>query len=112
MLKCPFFQAVILFATGALFSLFAGPVTNTVNEIDLIRAGQVDYYIAPQYDVHDPASEMFKLKDGVLIISGRVRWIKCDEGWKDLRSFRGKEDRDAPTGEWTRLEVIAKGAAK
>jgi len=89
--------------------LFAGPVTNTVNVIDLIRSGQVDYHIAPQCDGHDPASEVFNLKDGVLIISGRVQWIKCDEEWKDIRSFHGKEDRDAPTGEWNRLEVIAKG---
>lgn len=220
MLKCPFIQATTLFATGTLFSLFAGPVTNTVNVIDLIRTGQVDYHIAPQYDIHDPASEVFKLKDGVLIISGRgygylstreiyrdyhlivefkwgertwgnradkardngvmvhangahgavygtwissieaniieggigdiyvvnpkgainpcsvtvetlrdgsgerrwhpgapqekvidgrVRWLKCAETWKDLKGFRGKDDRDVPPGEWNRLEIIAKG---
>lgn len=40
---------------------------------------------------------------------GRINWEKRDPDWKDEINFRGKDDPDAPVGEWNRLEVIAKG---
>jgi len=43
------------------------------------------------------------------VTSGRVNWAKRDEDWEDRLGFRGKDDVDAPVGEWNRLEVIAQG---
>jgi len=43
------------------------------------------------------------------LTSGRVNWEKRDVDWKDTLDFRGKDDLDAPVGEWNRLEVIARG---
>lgn len=44
-----------------------------------------------------------------LIKSGRLNWKLRDEDWADVVNYRGKNDPDAPVGEWNRLEVIAKG---
>lgn len=44
-----------------------------------------------------------------LVESGRINWEKRDEDWADKVDFRGKDDPDAPVGEWNTLEVIAKG---
>lgn len=41
--------------------------------------------------------------------SGRVNWFGRDVDWSDKVGFRGKDDVESPTGEWTRLEVIADG---
>ncbi len=41
--------------------------------------------------------------------TGRINWEKRDEDWADKVGFRGKDDPDAPLGEWNTLEVIAKG---
>lgn len=41
--------------------------------------------------------------------SGRVNWFGRDPDWADKIGFRGKDDVESPTGEWTRLEVIADG---
>lgn len=43
------------------------------------------------------------------IKSGRLNWKHRDEDWEDKVGYRGKQDPDAPLGEWNRLEVIAKG---
>ena len=43
------------------------------------------------------------------VTGGRVNWAKRDVDWADRLGFRGKDDPDAPVGEWNRLEVIAKG---
>lgn len=43
------------------------------------------------------------------VTSGRINWEKRDVDWADVVNFRGKEDVESPFGEWTRLEVIAKG---
>jgi len=39
----------------------------------------------------------------------RVNWYGRDPDWADVRGFRGKEDRDSPGQQWTRLDVIADG---
>ncbi len=43
-----------------------------------------------------------------LVKSGRINWEKRDEDWKDVVDFKGKDDPDAPIGEWNKMEVIAK----
>ncbi|WP_051944770.1 DUF1080 domain-containing protein [Verrucomicrobium sp. BvORR106] len=43
------------------------------------------------------------------VTAGRINWEKRDVDWADVVNFRGKEDVESPFGEWTRLEVIAKG---
>lgn len=43
------------------------------------------------------------------VTGGRVNWAKRDVDWDDKINFRGKDDLDAPVGEWNRLEVIARG---
>lgn len=40
---------------------------------------------------------------------GRVNWSRRDPAWKSVAGFRGREDLDSPRGEWTRLEVVARG---
>ena len=53
-------------------SLFAAePVTQSINVLDLMKAGQVEYHINPTQDFHDPASEVFQLKGTELHISGK-----------------------------------------
>lgn len=44
-----------------------------------------------------------------LVKSGRINWEKRDEDWEDVLNFRGKDDPDAPVGEWNKMEVIANG---
>jgi hypothetical protein len=41
--------------------------------------------------------------------TGRVNWLGKDENWKDVLDFRGKRDVESKTGEWTRVECIARG---
>jgi hypothetical protein len=41
--------------------------------------------------------------------SGRINWYGRDVDWQDRLGFRGRDDVESPYGEWTRLEVIARG---
>lgn len=41
--------------------------------------------------------------------SGRIDWYGRDADWKDVKDFRGKEDKDSPHGKWTRLDVLCDG---
>jgi putative membrane-bound dehydrogenase-like protein len=41
--------------------------------------------------------------------TGRLNWQKRDVDWKDTLGFRGRDDVESPSGQWTRFEVIAKG---
>jgi putative membrane-bound dehydrogenase-like protein len=43
------------------------------------------------------------------VTKGRINWKGRDEDWADKIGFRGKNDVESPSGEWNRLEVIAKG---
>ncbi len=43
------------------------------------------------------------------VTKGRINWRGRDEDWSDTVGFRGKNDVESPSGEWNRLEVIAKG---
>lgn len=43
------------------------------------------------------------------VTKGRINWKGRDEDWADKIGFRGKDDVESPSGEWNRLEVIAKG---
>ena len=44
-----------------------------------------------------------------VVTGGRINWAHRDVDWADKIGFRGREDVESPMGEWTRLEVIAKG---
>ena len=44
-----------------------------------------------------------------VVTSGRINWKHRDVDWVDKRGFRGHEDVESPLGEWSRLEVIARG---
>jgi putative membrane-bound dehydrogenase-like protein len=43
------------------------------------------------------------------VTKGRINWRGRDEDWSDTAGFRGRNDVESPSGEWNRLEVIAKG---
>lgn len=43
------------------------------------------------------------------VTKGRINWKGRDEDWADKIGFRGKDDVESPSGEWNRLEVIARG---
>jgi hypothetical protein len=214
---------LFLAAFGIAFPALTAPVTNTINVLDLFRAGQTEAHLSAKADLCDPPEQVFQLRDGLLqvsgrgygylatkqvfsdyhmvvefrwgeytwgnrkarardngvlvhafgphgacggtwitsieaniieggmadiiaissklpdgtvlrpsvtceleldrdgeqrwkrgaprqtVTSGRVNWAKRDEDWEDRIGFRGKEDLDAPIGEWNRLEIIAKG---
>jgi hypothetical protein len=53
--------------------------------------------------VYDPKAEPREFE------SGRVNWFGRDPDWQDRLGFRGKQDVESPSGERTRLEVIADG---
>jgi hypothetical protein len=40
---------------------------------------------------------------------GRVDWYGRDPDWKDEKGFRGKDDKESPHGEWTRIDVLCNG---
>ena len=40
---------------------------------------------------------------------GRVDWYGRDPDWKDEKGFRGKDDKESPHGEWTRIDVFCDG---
>jgi putative heme-binding domain-containing protein len=44
-----------------------------------------------------------------VMTTGRLNWQKRDVDWKDVIGFRGRDDVESPFGQWTRLEVIARG---
>jgi hypothetical protein len=217
------FRLCLAAAWGAALPASAEAVAETIDVFDLIRGGQTEVYLGPAKDLNDPASEIFKLRDGALHISGRgygylatkqsfndyhlvvefkwgpntwgnrkerardngilyhatgphgalgktwpasyeaniiqggmgdflvlsaktedgteltyraecefeldrdgekrwkkgvprqtvtkgrINWEKRDEDWEDSIAFTGKHDLDAPVGEWSRLEVVARG---
>jgi len=53
--------------------------------------------------VFDPRGEAREFE------GGRINWSGRDVDWQDRLGFRGKQDVESPSGEWTRLEVIADG---
>ncbi|WP_133792943.1 PVC-type heme-binding CxxCH protein [Prosthecobacter fusiformis] len=62
----------------------ADPVTQKINVLDLMRAGAVEYHINPKADFHDPADQVFQLKEAMLHISGRgYGYMVTKESFKD-----------------------------
>jgi len=53
--------------------------------------------------VYDPEAEPRKFE------GGRINWHGRDVDWKDVLGFRGKDDVESPSGEWTRFEVVCDG---
>ncbi len=49
----------------------AQPVTKSINVLDLMRAGDVEYHIDQRQDFKDPPEQVFQLKGDELHISGR-----------------------------------------
>ncbi len=58
-----------------------------------------------------PGGQLYFQKGGKLETrdSGRYNWWGRDPDWKDVLGFRGRNDVEAPTGEWTRIEVVCDG---
>ena len=44
-----------------------------------------------------------------VMTTGRLNWQKRDVDWKDSIGFRGRDDVESRFGQWTRLEIIARG---
>jgi hypothetical protein len=42
----------------------------------------------------------------VTINSGRINWFARDPGWKDIKGFRGANDREKPVGKWNKIECL------
>ncbi|QEG33399.1 3-keto-disaccharide hydrolase [Bythopirellula goksoeyrii] len=62
----------------------------------------------------DRDGEVVWNKDGIaetfdLSNRTRINWCDRDPDWEDVLGFRGKNDRESPTDEWTRLEVVCRG---
>ena len=38
-----------------------------------------------------------------------MNWLGKDRDWRDSLDFRGKRDIETKTGEWTRVDCIARG---
>jgi hypothetical protein len=53
--------------------------------------------------VYDPEGESREFE------GGRINWRGRDPDWEDRLGFRGRRDVESPSGEWTRLEVLADG---
>jgi hypothetical protein len=41
-------------------------------------------------------------------LAGRLNWKKKDSEWKDVFGFRGKNDVESPSGEWTKVQCICR----
>ncbi len=39
----------------------------------------------------------------------RVNWYGRDPDWKDEKGFRGKDDKESPHGQWTRIDAVCDG---
>jgi hypothetical protein len=97
-------------------------------EVQIIEGGVGDFVPVPGND-HDgqPVSllltaEVGRDRDGEVVWTPggkretfsrknlrRINWYGRDANWQDLKAFRGKEDRDSPGAEWTRLDVVVDG---
>jgi hypothetical protein len=51
--------------------LAAEPVREKINMLDLMRAGGVEYHVNPNQDVHDAPSDIWRMENGCLHVSGR-----------------------------------------
>lgn len=100
--------SLCVFVLGsALFG--AQPVTEKIDVLDLMKAGEVEYHINPKADVHDPASDVFQLTDGLLNISGRgYGYMVTKESYKNYhlvvefkwgaKTWGKREDRTRDNG--------------
>ncbi|MEN3942947.1 PVC-type heme-binding CxxCH protein [Prosthecobacter sp. SYSU 5D2] len=87
----------------------AEPVTQKIDVLELMKAGEVEYHINPKADFHDPAKEVFQLNDGLLNISGRgYGYMVTKESYKDYhlvvefkwgpKTWGKREDRTRDNG--------------
>lgn len=64
-------RAAVALLWALPLALGAEPVTNRVDVLELIRAGQTDVHLSAKADLCDPAEAVFQLRDGGLRVSGR-----------------------------------------
>ncbi|MDZ4288205.1 MAG: PVC-type heme-binding CxxCH protein, partial [Prosthecobacter sp.] len=79
-------RAILLTAAFALTASLwsAEPVTEKINILDLMKAGDVEYHINPKADFHDAPGEVFQMKDKELHISGRgYGYMVTKKSYKD-----------------------------
>lgn len=90
-------------------------------QAQMIHGGTGDFYVvkrkgpvplAAVAEVEEREGKLYWKKGGERrkLTGGGVFWPGKDPGWKNELGFRGKNDVESPDGEWTRLEVICKGA--
>jgi len=104
---------------------FNGPWMRSV-EFQIIEGGTGDFILVNGYS---PVGELIKVsltatmkkdRDGENVfdpggkltpVEGqtRINWYGRDLDWEDKLGFRGKEDVESPTGQWTRVEVVCDG---
>ncbi|MDF9826403.1 hypothetical protein M2447_000484 [Ereboglobus sp. PH5-10] len=58
-------------ACGTASPAVAGTVKTKIDVFDLIRDGRTEIHLGPAKDLNDPPSEIFRMRDGALHISGR-----------------------------------------
>jgi len=81
-MRLPLLSALLACTATALTA--AETVTQTLNVLDLMKAGQVEYHINPKADFHDPADQVFQLKENELHISGKgYGYMVTKESFKD-----------------------------
>ncbi len=94
-------------------------------EAQVIEGGVGDFILVAGFDADGKrlqpgmAAKSRKDRDGESVFdpageardfgSGRINWYGRDVDWKDTLGFRGRDDVESPSGQWTRLEVIASG---
>jgi hypothetical protein len=94
-------------------------------EAQIIEGGVGDFIVVRGKDAEgqeipvEITAEMGRDRDGEaiwrrgnpteVITGGRVNWWGRDVDWSDTLGFRGRYDVESPLGEWTRLEVVARG---
>jgi hypothetical protein len=107
--------------TGADFN---GPWMRSV-EAQVIEGGVGDIILVGGFEGRGPrltphiTARAGKDRDGEAVFdptgearefaSDRINWFGRDPDWEDRLGFRGKQDVESPSGQWTRLEVIADG---
>ena len=91
-------------------------------EFQIIQGGVGDLLVLPGYEPDGTILEyaatatVVKDRDGEpcwdakgeakVFRGGRVNWWGRDVDWADNLDFRGRQDVESPSGEWTRIEAV------
>lgn len=64
----------------------AEPVTKKINLIELIEKGDVEYHLNQAMELHDAPSDVWRVEDGVLHVSGRgYGYVATKKSYRDYR---------------------------